>query len=236
MKTPLLVLALAIPLLGIAQGSAQQELAGISTVRSTERPEAGSLANGTTEASLDRGALMTRAISRINLGDAESALTDLDRILEVDPSNSNGLLNRAKAYAMLGENDAAKADLEIIRMLYTIGPEAESALRQLGDLAFLEGDLYEAERNFERLVQIAPMDALAFCNLGIAKASHTNGYEALADLDTAIALDPTIAKAHLHRAIILLRLGRKDEACAALLQAREMGDQTVEQLLFLNCH
>mgnify|MGYP003376637034 CR=1 FL=1 len=55
------------------------------------------------------------------------------------------------------------------------------------------------------------------------------------DLDTSIALDPTIAKAHLHRAIILLRHGRNDEACAAMLQAREMGDPTVDQLLFLHC-
>ncbi len=169
------------------------------------------------------------------MGDAEGALTDLDRILELDPTNSRGLLSRAKAYAMLGESDAAKADLEIIRMLNTIGPEAESALHQLGELAIQDGDMYEAERNYDRLVQIAPKDALAFCNLGITKASHTNGYDALSDLDTSIALDPTIAKAHLHRAIILLRHGRNDEACAAMLQAREMGDPTVDQLLFLHC-
>ncbi|HQV53243.1 MAG: hypothetical protein IPF95_14930 [Flavobacteriales bacterium] len=234
MKTILLVLALAIPVFGSAQGSAQQELAGISTLRSQERPEA-EPASVTIEAPLDRGAAYNRAISRITMGDAEGALTDLDRILELDPTNSRGLLSRAKAYAMLGESDAAKADLEIIRMLNTIGPEAESALHQLGELAIQDGDMYEAERNYDRLVQIAPKDALAFCNLGITKASHTNGYDALSDLDTSIALDPTIAKAHLHRAIILLRHGRNDEACAAMLQAREMGDPTVDQLLFLHC-
>ncbi|MBK7241404.1 MAG: tetratricopeptide repeat protein [Flavobacteriales bacterium] len=214
-------------------GSAQQELADISTVRSQERPEA-ETASANIDVPLDRGAAYTRALSRITMGDAEGALPDLDRILELDPSNSRGLLSRAKAYAMLGESDAAKADLEIIRMLNTVGPEAQSALHQLGELAIQEGDMYEAERNYERLVQIAPKDALAFCNLGI-KASHTNGYDALADLDTSIA-DPTIAKAHLHRAILLLRHGRRDEACAAvMLQAREMGDPTVGQLLFLNC-
>ena len=234
MKTLLLVLASAIPVFAIAQGSAQQELAGISTVRSQERPEA-EAASANIDVPLDRGAAYTRALSRITMGDAEGALPDLDRILELDPSNSRGLLSRAKAYAMLGESDAAKADLEIIRMLNTVGPEAQSALHQLGELAILEGDMYEAERNYERLVQIAPKDALAFCNLGISKASHTNGYDALADLDTSIALDPTIAKAHLNRAILLLRHGRSDEACAAMLQAREMGDPTVDQLLFLNC-
>lgn len=107
------------------------------------------------------------------------------------------------------------------------------ALLQLGYQAILRSDFATANVHFDHLVSIAPDNTLGRYNRGIALAAMNADAAALADLDRALELAPTLEQAHVHRAIVLLRNDRKAEACAALINARALGDTSVDEMMLV---
>lgn len=225
-----------LPVLAMAQPGSDDMLAGLSALRSADHAKAEkAFSNVVTSTPDDARAWYYRGVNRLTMGDPTGAIADLDRMLALDPGNGNGLLRRAEAHLMVGSTEAATADLKAAIEHYPAGPVAEHALLQLGHQAMLSGDLGTANIHFTRLVSIAPDNAMGHCNRGIALAAAHADAEALAELDRALEQDPTLEQAHVHRGIILLRNDRKGEACAALLQARALGDTSVDELLLIYC-
>lgn len=176
-----------------------------------------------------------RGVSRLGAGDAEGALLDLDRTLTIAPDDAHALLRRAEAHVQLGSVAAARRDLHAVLAFQPNGPAAEEALMALGRHALAEGDLRGAHTHFDALVEIAPHDANALAERGIVRAALGRDTEALDDLEAALDRDPGIAAAHTHTAIVLLRMGRKQEACHALHEAHALGDRSVEEMLLIHC-
>ncbi len=81
------------------------------------------------------------------------------------------------------------------------------------------GDTASAERAYQRLVDVAPNDALAHYQLGRIQLA-TNPASALVELDEAARLDPSHARALLEEARYLERTNRHTEAVAKALEAR----------------
>ena len=105
----------------------------------------------------------------------------------------------------------------------------------LKHIAMEEKDLPSALMHYERLVRIAPHNALAWCDRGIARNQLHDDDGAIADLEKAIELDPTLDQAYVHLAVVLFRQDRKQEGCYALHQAHDLGDRTVEELMLVHC-
>jgi Flp pilus assembly protein TadD len=225
-----------LPTMALAQPGNDDMLAGLSALRTSDHARAErSFTNAVAERPDDARAWYYRGVNRLTMGDATGAIADLDRMLALDPGNGNGLLRRAEAHLMTGAADAATTDLKTALAHYPDGPVAEHALLQLGHQAILKGDFATANGHFDHLVSIAPDNALGRCNRGIALAAVHADAEALGELDRALELDPTLEQAHVHRAIVLLRNGRKPEACAALQRAHVLGDTSVEEMLLIYC-
>jgi len=228
--------ALLLPTMAMAQPGGDEMLVGLSALRTADHARAEhSFTNAVTERPDDARAWYYRGVNRLGMGDPNGAIADLDRMLALDPGNGNGLLRRAEAYLMTGYSEAALADLRTVLTYYPEGPVAEHALLELGHQAILKGDLNTAKAHFDHLVSIAPENALGRCNRGITLAALGADEAALADLDLALALDPTLERAHTHRAVVLLRNGRRAEACAALQRAHVLGDTSVEEMLLIYC-
>ena len=228
MKTKTLIFAIAFPGLAIAQAP-RAEMAGMSATRTTEKAEADA-------AAAERSASAYRtALDLLSSGYAQASIDQLEQVLVADPRDAHALLVRADAFAVLGQIDRADDDLWRVLGIRATGPAAERALLRLGQHAYDEGDISTAQILFDRYVQIAPYDAKAWCHRGMAYTALRNDEAALEDLEHALDLDPQLDKAHVYKGIILLRMGFRQEGCASLQMAHELGDLSTEEMLLIHC-
>jgi tetratricopeptide (TPR) repeat protein len=122
-----------------------------------------------------------------------------------------------------------------VLQLHPDGPIAEHALFSFGQASMILGEYEKANGAYERLVAMVPNDARARCDRGIARAHLGHHDDAIADLSTAISMDPTLQRAYAARAVELITLDRKSEACPDLQKAKELGDTTVDEMLLVYC-
>lgn len=211
-------------------------LAGMSAMRQQDHTAAEqAFSKAVATAPADLKAWYYRAVNRIGMGDLDGALLDLDQALAIDPLDAHSLLRRAEVRSRKGADLAATADLHRVLAARPTGPAAEHALLHLGHFAMGRRDYAEAKALYDRLIAIAPYNAFGWCDRGITLAAMHQHDEALADLDRAVELDPTLDQAHVQRALVLFRMDRKQEACAALHQAHDLGDRSVEEMLLIHC-
>ncbi|MFN3874800.1 MAG: tetratricopeptide repeat protein [Flavobacteriales bacterium] len=219
-----------------AQAQHGELLAGMSAMRREDHATAeAAFTKAVAEAPSDAKAWYYRAVNRMGMGDLGGALKDLDQALALSPDDAHALLRRAEVKGRLGAEHSALADLARILSVRPTGPAAEHALLQLGHFAMSRNDLLGAKAHYDHLVGIAPYNALGWCNRGVVLAAMHQDDDALADLERAAEMDPTLEQAHVQRALVLLRMDRKQEACAALHQAHGLGDRSVEELLLIYC-
>jgi len=91
--------------------------------------------------------------------------------------------------------------------------------KELTTLLRSEGRFAEAIREGRVAVNLAPRDAVAHNNLGLAYLSDRQLEHALASFDRASTLDPALAAAHLNGGIVSQLLSRDDDAIARLRRA-----------------
>lgn len=176
-----------------------------------------------------------RGVNRLGQGDLNGALQDFDKAVALTPDDVHSLLRRAEVRARLGAEQSATADLQRILGMRPTGPAAEHALLHLGHFAMAKNDLVAAKSHYDQLIQIAPYNAFGWCDRGIALAAMHQDEDALADLERAIELDPTLDQAHVQMATIYFRMDRRQEGCDALHQAHDLGDKSVEEMILINC-
>jgi tetratricopeptide (TPR) repeat protein len=176
-----------------------------------------------------------RGVCHANTGDAAAALSDFDRALELMPGDANALLRRSELNTANKAYDAAIVDLEAVLRVHQAGPIAEHALMGIGEVHMRRGDHAAAIAVYDRFVAIAPSDARSWFNRGIAHAHNNEHQQAFDDLSKAIKLDGWMHKAYASRAIELIHLDRKPEACLDLAKAKELGDDSVDELRAIYC-
>ena len=150
----------------------------------------------------------------------DSALPPLERAAELAPQATGDSSPRA-LLALIAEHkgDKDRARKELRALLQYDHTNVEAA-RQLAKLAAEAKD--EVEENFAlRLVaDLDPFDASIHSRLGKRLLAKNDGAAAVIEFQAALALGPTNpADAHSDLAEALLKVGRKDEARAAVMAA-----------------
>lgn len=104
----------------------------------------------------------------------------------------------------------------------------------------------EAISYFDKLIELTPKDAEAYFLRGTAKSNIMDSDGAIEDFDTAIKLRPNYREAYANRGvrkINKLPIEQKlkesiaciEDPCSDLLKAKELGDNTVGDMIFLYC-
>lgn len=152
----------------------------------------------------------------------EKALELYDHAAEIAPSDPRGPREGGMRAAHWGESEWARPRLEEAARR---GANDAEMWHALGLLRVHAHQLEAGEEAYRAGLRADP-DALE-CHLGLATIAvvRQDGASALAAYDAIAAKRPRFAPAHLGRAWALARLGRKDEARAALLQAERLGGQ-----------
>ena len=126
------------------------------------------------------------------------------------------LLQAAYAHHREGRQAEAAA---IYRQVLEISPEEVNALSFLGAILLAGGQLDDAEALFEKLRSIQPRDAFALHNLGRIRQARDRDREAVDLFAEAVRAKNDLAPIFNDLAVSLNRLGRREEALAALDQA-----------------
>jgi tetratricopeptide (TPR) repeat protein len=109
--------------------------------------------------------------------------------------------------------------------------ETELAFHR-GVVAYGEGQLDEAQKQFEIVLAADPQDTVALQYLGLVAQKRGDPAGALGLYDRALAIDPEDASIHVDRGIALMDLGRAPEAREAFARALELAPDDARAHLF----
>ena len=134
-------------------------------------------------------------------------------------SDGLGLLGRAFALQQAGR--LAEAEAAYVKVLGAT-PDDVTALVNAGAVAHARGDLVLAIGRLERAARLAPNNAIARNNLGLALIHAGRDADALASIDGALSVNRNFAAAHNNRGLALVRMGRRGEAIASFERAVQL--------------
>lgn len=156
----------------------------------------------------EMGGLYRRLRACLDGEDFDGASAAIERMLALQPSQCNTLLDLAANY---GERRKPRQAESVLRGILRANPDDYATWSNLG-LAMLGQDrLDEAMECFERAKRLQPRLAVAHVNMGNLLVRLGRHAEAMEAFDQALEIDPQIPLARTNRALTLLHLGRFTE-------------------------
>ena len=199
-----------------------------------------------TDNNLKKYCYISRAFSYNGLGEYAKAVADLDKAIELDPADIASFIDRGKAKAYMNDLEGSKKDFEYVLTKDSLGKQGQAAFYYLGMIAYQEGKFELSINYYDKLIVLLPTDAELYFNRGAAKGMIRDFAGSIKDYDKAIQLKPDYTEAWANRGVAKINLltsngtikPAKDQTCDActdLKKAKEMGDRTVDDMIFLFC-
>ncbi len=160
-------------------------------------------------------------------GHLREATEVLDRTARENPKFPQPWLSLAAVFIQEKKTDEAAA---AFRKVLAIDPDHAEALRGLGDLALIRGDLEAAAKDYGRVLELDPGDVGALSKLGVVRVRTGRSDEAIALFRKAVDGDPKNAEALLYLAGALASSGRPAEAVPFFERALAAGPRTTMAL------
>jgi tetratricopeptide (TPR) repeat protein len=156
--------------------------------------------------------LTMRAAQRLQAGDMQGALGDVNMAILRDSRNSGAYALRGTIRMTGGDRPGALLDFSRSIELTPDVKGIEIVYANRANLYWLDGKHTEAAADVARALQLKPDFALAFNLRGRLKADNGDLDGARADFDRAIQLEPKMMPAYVARAAANLQAGRLQEA------------------------
>ena len=149
-------------------------------------------------------AYQVRGVSRQNLGDFKGAIEDYDEGLKLMPEDKNLLINRAVCQSAIKNYDEAQQTFDRLLALDRRNDRAYIGLAQMN---LARKDTAAALDNLNRGIGLSKNNASAYVmRAEIASRSQHDFENALADMDSAILLEPHYAGYFINRAYMKYNL------------------------------
>jgi tetratricopeptide (TPR) repeat protein len=200
-----------------------------------------------TDDKLKKYCFIYRAFSYNGLNDFKNAITDLDKAIELDSNDIASYTDRGKTKAYAKDLDGAKKDFLFILTKDSTGRQAEAAFYYLGKIAYSEGQFEQSIKYYDKLLNLVPKDSEAYFNRAAAKGMIMDVTGSIKDYDKAIELNPNYMEAYANRGVAKINLltskgniqptkEQTSDACADLKKAKQLGDNTVDDMIFIHCN
>ena len=149
-------------------------------------------------------AYQVRGVSRQNMGNFKGAVEDYDEGLKLMPEDKNLLINRAVCLTALHDYDQAQQSFDRLLQLDHRNDRAHIGLAQM---SLARNDTATALENLNRAIALSKKNANAYVmRAEIYSRSQHNFEGALADMDSAILLEPRYAGFFINRAYMKYNL------------------------------
>lgn len=181
------------------------------------------------------GAHYYRGLAKQIVNDLNGAIQDLNTAESKDPVNVNILIRRAEIKLAMNDMNGCIADAEKVLRYTPEGKPAIHALYLIGKAQYSANMYAEAVNTYTRIIELDPNDPEAYFNRGTAKGMQEDHEGSIADYDHAIVLDPEFATAFGNRGVAKVILEDKTNACTDLIKAKQLGDDSIDQMLVIYC-
>lgn len=199
-----------------------------------------------TDDKLKKYCFIYRAFSYNGLNDFKNAIEDLDKAIELDPSDLASYTDRGKTKAYAKDLDGAKKDFLFILTKDSTGGQAEAAFYYLGKIAYSEGQFELSIKYYDKLLALAPKDSEAYFNRAAAKGMIMDVAGSIKDYDKAVEINPNYMEAYANRGVAKINMltvkgniqptkEQTSDGCADLKKAKQLGDKTVDDMIFIYC-
>ncbi|NLY25625.1 MAG: tetratricopeptide repeat protein [Bacteroidales bacterium] len=149
---------------------------------------------------------LTRAQMYLEQNDTTSAMTDLNKAIEIDPYTAQSFSARGLLYFQQKEYNNALADLdEAIRL----DPYFNGNYINRGLVKYNLNDLRGAMADYDRVIEMDENNLIARFNRGLLRAQVADNNRAIRDFDKVIELEPENTIAYLNRAVLKNEIGNK---------------------------
>jgi predicted Zn-dependent protease len=156
-----------------------------------------------------------RAQFALLLNDRAQVQEAIARSLALDPSEPVALEARANFRAgVQSDLDGALADLEAAAKVV---PGSTTIWNAIGNLQSQRGDMRAAEAAFKTSIALDPQDPVSHANLAVFYLDQSRVKEAKAEIDRALAADPSFDLALIARGRYHMQAGQPDKALDDLL-------------------
>ncbi len=178
---------------------------------------------------VSKGALVNRAVVKLDLGRYQAALQDLDRVLKLGES-AWAFLYKGLIQEHLGEDRRALDNYSrAIRLEPTL---AEAHFRRgFGHLRTQEYD--RALHDESNVLELDSEHAMAYAVRGRARAALGDMQRAMSDLDRACSLAPRLSDPFLHRGLVEHRFSMHEKALADVARAIELDSESAAAYMAL---
>lgn len=149
------------------------------------------------------------------------------RIIALEPNSAHGLAYKARALQKVNRISEAKIANDQALLLNT---NLGLAWVNRSGLQLLQEKFSDALRSAQRAIEVAPADARAWANYGVALFNFNRLGEALEAFDKSLELDTHQLFALQMKCDILCRIGRMSELIPLLYQARTIQPQDIKTL------
>ena len=170
----------------------------------------------------DAEGFLNRASARGFNGDANGAIADLSRVIELDPKSEPAIYRRGAYKLQKGDYDGAIPDLS---RAIELSPSTADYYSDRGLAKLRKNDNDGAIGDFTRAIELDPKNAIGYRNRALAKNIKRDAEGAIADFDHAIELDPKNAGAFNSRGAIKKSKSDLDGAIADFNHAIELNDK-----------
>ena len=155
----------------------------------------------------------------MRIGRLEESLADFDEAIVLNPGVQRIWYNKGLLLAQMNRNDSA---LVAFDHALKIAPTNVDALNNRGAMKYRKGDLAGSAADFTRVIELSPMYRDGYSNRAFAYYDMQEYEKSAADRRKAIEVapaNPANDEEYFWLAVALQRLGRQQEAVAALDQA-----------------
>jgi tetratricopeptide (TPR) repeat protein len=169
-----------------------------------------------------------------SIGRFDSALSDFNKAIELDPDYVKAYFNRAWLYHVkLADFEKAIDDYskviefdnysKVVKTKSSISLKA-AAHNNRGNIYHKKPDHFMALQDYDSAISLNSGYSGAYYNRGVLYQYKIKDYKkALADYSKAISIDPNYIKAYHNRASLYSELGEIEKAAADMEKARELG-------------
>jgi Flp pilus assembly protein TadD len=129
-------------------------------------------------------------------GDYQGALSDFNKLIEIDPKNDINYNARSEIKLALGDKSGAILDCD---RAIALNPKSETAYFARGNIKVGLGDRQGAINDYSQAIKINPQNYNAYLNRGTVKFELGDLTAAMTDTDRAIAINPKFSSAYNNR-------------------------------------
>lgn len=177
-------------------------------------------------------ALQRLATLQLANGKPGEAIEGFNRVIRQDPALFEAYLKRGDAFSLVGELDAALADLDLY---LTCFPENDSAFYRKGLIQFEHGKYLDAIQSFNRSLSINKGRAEYYFARGRTYAATGTTRYAEKDMSMALDLDPLNGQIWFEKARLQEQLGDAAGACFCYQKAFQYGIFEAGELINRKC-